>query len=219
MNYYTKRKILHLFFPNRCPLCSEIIGENDRFCPDCTGKITLYTGKFRISGATECFSALEYNKAVMPAVFLLKKGNCGNSAHAFGIYLADVLKNNHISEKIDIIVPVPMSKKSRRKRGYNQSELIAETVSAETGIPVRRAVQKIRDTKEQKTLGQAGRKLNLKGAFQLTEDISGKRILLIDDICTTGSTLSEIAMLCRKNGAEDVMCATAMKVAKKKTDT
>lgn len=219
MNYYTKRKILNLFFPSRCPVCDEIINVNDRFCPDCTEKITLYTGSFRISGASEYFSAFEYNKEIMPAVFLLKKGNCGNSAHAFGACLADVLKNNNISEKTDIIVPVPMSNESRHRRGYNQSELIAETVSAEINKPVKCIVRKIRETKEQKSLGRAGRKLNLRNAFQVTENIIGKRILLIDDICTTGSTLSEIAILFRKNGAEDVICATAMKVMKKKTDT
>ncbi|MDE5558334.1 MAG: double zinc ribbon domain-containing protein [Ruminococcus sp.] len=219
MNYYTKRKILNLFFPSRCPVCDEIINVNDRFCPDCTEKITSYTGSFRISGASEFFSAFEYNKKIMPAVFLLKKGNCGNSAHAFGACLADVLKNNNISEKTDIIVPVPMSDESRQRRGYNQSELIAETVSAEINKPVKCIVRKIRETKEQKSLRRAGRKLNLRDAFQVTENITGKRILLIDDICTTGSTLSEIAVLFRKNGAEDVICATAMKVMKKKTDT
>lgn len=219
MNYYTKRKILNLFFPTRCPVCNDIINVNDRFCPDCTEKITLYTGRFHISGASECFSAFEYNKEIIPAVFLMKKGNCGNSAHAFGAYLADVLKNNNISEKTDIIVPVPMSEHSRRKRGYNQSELIAEVISVETGIPIKCIVRKVRETKEQKTLGKAGRKLNLRNAFQITENITGKRILLIDDICTTGSTLSEIALLFRKNGAKDVVCATAMKVIKKKTDT
>ncbi|MDE6539622.1 MAG: double zinc ribbon domain-containing protein [Ruminococcus sp.] len=219
MNYYTKRKILNLFFPSRCPVCDEIINVNDRFCPDCTEKITSYTGSFRISGASEFFSAFEYNKEIMPAVFLLKKGNCGNSAHAFGACLADVLKNNNISEKTDIIVPVPMSDESRQRRGYNQSELIAETVSAEINKPVKCIVRKIRETKEQKSLGRAGRKLNLMNAFQVTENITRKRILLIDDICTTGSTLSEIAVLFRTNGAEDVICATAMKVMKKKTDT
>lgn len=219
MNYYTKRKILNLFFPSRCPVCDNIIDVNDCFCPECTKKITSYTENFRISGASECFSAFEYNKEIMPAVFLLKKGNCGNSAHAFGVCLADVLKNNNIPEKTDIIVPVPMSASSLRKRGYNQSELIAETVSAEINKPVRCIVQKIRETKEQKSLGKAGRRLNLTNAFQVTENITGKRILLIDDICTTGSTLSEIAVLLRKNGAEDIICATAMKVMKKKTDT
>ncbi|MCM1506166.1 MAG: ComF family protein [Ruminococcus flavefaciens] len=211
MDYYLKRKILNLFFPNRCPICDELINVNDCFCAECTDKLNSYKGSFKITGASECFSALIYDKAVKPAVFLLKKGNCGNSAHAFGVYLADVLRDNSIPEKVDIIVPVPMSESSRRKRGYNQSELIAETVGAETGLPVRCIIRKVRETKEQKSLGRAGRKLNLKNAFEITDDVSGKRILLIDDICTTGSTLSELAVLCRKNGAEDVFCAVAMK--------
>lgn len=219
MDYYTKRKILNLFFPNRCPICEEIIAENERFCPECTEKIPLYTGNLRIAGASECFAVFVYDKAVMPAVHLLKNGRCENSAYAFGACLADVLKDNNISSKIDIIVPVPMSESSQRKRGYNQSFLIAEAVSAEINKPVRCSVCKIRETEEQKTLSREGRKLNLKDAFQVTENISGKRILLIDDITTTGSTLSEIAVLLRKNGAENVICSAVMKVEKKKTGT
>lgn len=146
---------------------------------------------------------------------MLKKGNCGNSAHAFGIYLANTLKYNNVYERVDFIVPVPMSVRSRRRRGYNQSELIAEVVSVETGIPVKCVVRKIRETREQKKLGRIGRRLNLRDAFEVTGDISGKKILLIDDICTTGSTFSEIAVLLRRNGAERILCASAMKVVKK----
>ncbi|MDE5861409.1 MAG: ComF family protein [Ruminococcus sp.] len=219
MNYYTKRKILNLFFPVRCPVCNELIAGNDRFCPECTDKLTSYTGNFSIDGASESFAVFEYNKEVLPAVHLLKNGSCGNSAYAFGACLADVLKNNDISGKIDIIVPVPLSDSSRRKRGYNQSFLIAEAIGAEINKPVRSSVRKIRETKEQKTLSREERKLNLKNVFEVTENISGKRILLIDDITTTGSTLSEIAVLLRKNGAENVICSAVMKVEKKKTGT
>lgn len=215
MEYFLKRKILNLFFPNRCPECGELIRENDRFCPECTDRLTPYTGTFIITGAEECFSALVYDKAVKSAVFQLKKGGCGNADYAFGAYLADVLKDNNIPDRVDFIVPVPMSEQSRRKRGYNQSELISKAVSAETGIPVRSVVRKVRNTGEQKKLGRAGRKLNLKNAFEVTEDVSGKKILLIDDICTTGSTFSEIAVMLRKNGAESVYCASAMKALKK----
>lgn len=215
MNYYVKRKILNLFFPNRCPICGGLIYVNDCFCAECTKKLTPYSGNFRIFGASGFFAALEYDKAVKPAVFMLKKGNCGNSAHAFGIYLANILKDNNISDRVDFIVPVPMSKRSLRKRGYNQSELIAEVVSVETGIPVECVVRKIRETREQKKLGRIGRRINLRDAFEVTGDIYGKKILLIDDICTTGSTFSEIAVLLRKNGAENIFCASAMKVIRK----
>lgn len=215
MNYFLKRNILNLIFPNRCPICNCIINANDRFCTGCTEKITLYNGDFKINGATGFYSSIVYNKAVMPALFKLKNGECGNSDYAFGAYLADVLKHNNISEKVDFIVPVPMTKKSRQKRGYNQSELIAKAVSAETGIPVRLIVKKIRNTEEQKTLGRTQRKINLKDSFELKESVFGKRILIIDDICTTGSTLSEIAVMLRKNGAKDVFCASVMKVLEK----
>ena len=208
-----------MFFPVRCPVCNELIAGNERFCPECTEKITLYTGSFSIAGASECYAVFEYDKAIIPAVHILKNGSCGNSAYAFGTCLADILKNNGIPDKTDFIVPVPLSESSRRQRGYNQSFLIAEAIGAEINRPVRCSVCKIRETREQKTLSREERKLNMKDAFQITENISGKRILLVDDITTTGSTLSEVAVLLRKNGAENVICSAVMKVEKKKTGT
>lgn len=175
----------------------------------------MYTGSFEIAGATKFFASLVYDKAVMPALFMLKNGECGNADYAFGEYLADVLKENNIQSEIDFIVPVPMTKQSFRKRGYNQAELISKVVSSEINMPVKSVLKKIYDTKEQKKLGRANRKLNVKNVFEVTEDISGKRILVVDDICTTGSTLSEIALLLRKNGAENVFCASVMKVIQK----
>ena len=218
MDYHFKRKILSLFFPDRCPVCNELINTDDRFCPECTDKLKIYDGSFRIAGVSEFCACFEYDRNIKPAVFLLKDGICGNSAYAFGSCLAETLENNGISKKTDIIVPVPLSVKSRRKRGYNQSELIAETVSAELNIPVCCAVRKVCDTKEQKSLGSAGRKLNLKNAFEVCshETVKGKKILLIDDICTTGSTFSEIVSLLRKNGAGEIFCASVCKVIIKK---
>ncbi|MDE6034878.1 MAG: ComF family protein [Ruminococcus sp.] len=219
MKYYTKRKILNLFFPVRCPVCSELIAGNDRFCIECTEKISRYDGRFSIPGASESYAVFVYDKAIFPAVHILKNGRCGNSAYAFGTYLADVLKSKGIPDRIDFIIPVPLSESSQRQRGYNQSVLIAEVVCAEINRPVRCSVRKIRETREQKTLDREERKINLKDAFQVTENVSGKKILLIDDITTTGSTLSEIALLLRKNGAENVICSAVMKVGKKKTGT
>ena len=218
MDYFLKRNVLNLFFPNRCPICNEIINTNDRFCPECTEKITLYNGNFNIDGATEFYASIVYSKAIMPALFMLKSGECGNSDYAFGEYLSDVLKDKNISDKVDFIVPVPMTKQSMRKRGYNQAELISKVVSVETGIPVKLIVKKVRNTEEQKKLGKTERKLNLKDSFEVNEDVSRKRILIIDDVCTTGSTFSEIAVILRKNGVKDVFCASAMKVLQNHED-
>lgn len=212
MNYFIRRNIINLVFPNRCPVCNKIINANDRFCQMCTNKLTMYTGNFEITGASEFFASLVYDKAVMPALFMLKNGECGNADYAFGEYLSDVLKEHDMQSKVDFIVPVPMTKQAFRKRGYNQAELISKVVSAEINIPVKSVLKKAHDTKEQKKLDRADRKLNVKNVFEIMEDVSGQRILVIDDICTTGSTLSEISLLLRRNGAENVFCASVMKV-------
>lgn len=213
MDYCLKRKILHLFFPNRCPVCREIISTDDRFCPECTDRLKIYNGSFEINGADKFCACFEYDDSIKPAVFLLKDGICGNSAHAFGSYLAETVENNGISQKMDIIVPVPLSVKSMRKRGYNQTELIAETVSAKLDIPVCCAVRKIRETEEQKTLDSDRRMSNLKNAFEVCspETIKGKNILLIDDVCTTGSTFSEITFVLKESGAGNILCASVCK--------
>ncbi len=184
---------------------------DDRFCPECTDRLKIYNGNFEISGISKFCACFEYDDNIKPAVFLIKDGICGNSSHAFGSCLADVIRNNDISA--DIIVPVPLSLKSLRKRGYNQSELIAETVSTELDIPVCCAVRKVRETEEQKTLDSNGRKSNLKNAFAVltSETVREKRILLIDDVCTTGSTFYEIALVLKRNGAEEIFCASVCK--------
>ena len=84
MDYFLKRNVLNLFFPNRCPICNEIINTNDRFCPECTEKISLYNGNFNIDGATEFYASIVYSKAIMPALFMLKSGECGNSDYQKG---------------------------------------------------------------------------------------------------------------------------------------
>lgn len=216
MDYYLKRKILHLFFPNRCPVCREIINADDRFCPECTDKLKIYNGSSEIDGVDKFCACFDYDDNIKPAIFLLKDGICGNSAHAFGLYIAETIRNHGISQKTDIILPVPLSVKSMRKRGYNQTELIAEVISEKLDIPVCCAVRKIRETEEQKTLDSDGRKSNLKNAFEVcnSETVKGKNILLIDDVCTTGSTFSEIAFLLKRNGAGKIFGASVCKVVK-----
>lgn len=217
MDYFLKRKILNLFFPNRCPICSELLNADDCFCPDCTSALSTYNGDFQIKGVSAFCACFEYDRNIKPAVFLLKNGICGNSAHAFGTYLAEALEKSGISQKTDIIVPVPMSAESRKKRGYNQAELISETVGKVLGKPVECLVKKVKSTRQQKNLGSADRKSNLKDAFKVinTEKVNGKNILIIDDICTTGSTLAEISAVIINNRAEKVFCASVCKVAEK----
>ena len=151
-----------------------------------------------------------YDENISPAVFTLKdKG--GNAPYAFAIRISELIKKYLVSEHIDFIIPVPMYKSDKAKRGYNQCELIASEISHISGIPHKfNIVFKIRKTPHQKELSKNERKSNLKNAFALKnpEKISGKNIILIDDVCTTGSTLSEISRLLKNNGAGKIFCLT-----------
>ncbi len=208
------RYILHLIYPTKCPICGEIIGYKDDFCETCRNKINHYSGSFSPTNTSGFTAAFVYDDIISPAVILLKDGTCGNAAYALGKALAEAVTESGFSENADLIIPVPLHKKDKRERGYNQSELIAKEAAKLLKITVcTKAVVKHRKTQAQKTLTKSERKANLNGAFSITnpELISGKSLLIIDDVCTTGSTLAELAELLLKNGAARVYCASCCK--------
>lgn len=212
MDYFTKRRILHFFFPNRCPVCGEILHCNDKFCEKCTENIEYYDGSFQINGAVSFNAFYVYNEKINPAIFLMKDGICGNADFALGTELAEHLMNKGL--KADIIIPVPMTKSAIRKRGFNQSILLGRQLERVMNIPLYAdIVRKIRSTSAQKTLSRDERLVNLKNAFEVSqpEIIRGKSVLLIDDVCTTGSTLAEITEVLMKSGANEVHCAACCK--------
>ena len=214
MDYMLKKRIISLIFPTRCPVCSEVIFPHEDFCGKCREEITPYTSENSISGADSFTAAFEYNGKISPAIILLKQGVKGNAVYALGKALAEVLESNEISQKIDVIIPIPLYKSDKRQRGFNQAELIAKEVGRILKINISADnVEKIRKTKAQKTLTKKERKVNLKNAFEVKspEKIKGKRVLLIDDVCTTGSTLTNITKLLRNNGAAEIHCAVCCK--------
>lgn len=218
MDNSLKRRILHIFFPNRCPVCKKVIYPNDSFCSECEAELTPFSGCFTVNGAKSFTAVYEYDEKISPAIFLLKNGICGNAAYAMGKALAEKLRNEGISEGTDLIIPVPMYKKDQLNRGFNQSELICREVGRILGIPVSsRCLTKSKSTANQKTLGKEERSKNLKGVFSITcpQDITDKNILIIDDVCTTGSTLAEITGILMKAGAQSVSCAACCKTPQK----
>ncbi len=106
---------------------------------------------------------------------------------------------------------MPISSERKKSRGYNQSELVARGVSSFLGIPYSDCLVKIKDNPEQHFLSNSGRKSNVKGVYRLSgTDIKDKKVLLIDDIVTTGSTISECAKVLRSGGAEVYCAAVAL---------
>ena len=220
MRYLWKRRLLHLFFPTRCPVCGDIIGAMDFFCGECSGKLTAYRGSFCIDGADSFTAAFVYDENIKPVVFLLKDGTDGNASYALGSFLAEKLRADGTDKRTDVIVPAPMHRRDIRRRGFNQSVLIAREVSRLLGIPVEeKAIAKSRHTRSQKELSRVSRTVNLRDAFTASPDINGRNILLIDDVCTTGSTLREITAALKKAGAASVHCACCCKTPQQKYES
>ena len=111
----------------------------------------------------------------------------------------------------DLVVPVPLHPARLRERGFNQAELLAKILAQKTNVPLHRALERVRYTTTQTAFDRAERMENLRDAFRLRKKIAvrGLRVLLVDDILTTGSTLSECARVLRDAGAQSVYAVTA----------
>ena len=117
---------------------------------------------------------------------------------------------DRLGRDFDLVVWAPLSRKRRRQRGYDQAELLARVLAQELDRPALPALRKVRDTVEQSSLdGEAARKQNAAGAYEIADPdaVAGKRVLLVDDIVTTGSTLSTCAQVLLDAGAGDVWAA------------
>jgi len=113
--------------------------------------------------------------------------------------------------RFDVVIPVPLHPARKRERGFNQAELIAELLSTQANLTMRDALERIRYTTTQTAHDRAERMENLRDAFRLRKkaNVRGLRVLLIDDVLTTGSTLSECARVLKAGGAISVHAATA----------
>ena len=112
---------------------------------------------------------------------------------------------------LDLVTWIPLSPKRRRKRGFDQAEALARAVARELDLPVRGTLEKFRNNDPQSHLHEASeRRANVLGVYRLKEsvDLAGLRVLLVDDVVTSGATLSECARLLRSAGAAEVLCAT-----------
>jgi ComF family protein len=116
--------------------------------------------------------------------------------------------------QVDVIVPVPLHWRRRIWRGFNQCELLARPLESRLGVPVVMAIRKSRHTETQATLTPSKRRSNLTGAFVLADRliVEGKRVLLVDDVLTTGATVTTCSALLRRNGAKSVTVLTLARV-------
>ena len=208
------RYIINQFYPNICPCCEEIIDYNDDFCDECKDKIVPYNGDFSIEHSDFYVAYCFYTGKVRNAIRKFKYEPCGNSYYAFAFGILQALRNAQLSSDIDLVTYIPMTKEDKRRRGYNQTEMIAKEIYYQSNIPCLSTLVKTKNTKNQKSLNEKERRKNLKGVFSLKSekiDLKGKCVLIVDDLCTTGSTLSEATRILKEAGAEKVITASFAK--------
>lgn len=214
--YILKRLLLDLFYPNRCGMCGCEIPYDEYFCNTCV-KLFSPAAKAVIPDVDHFTAFAVYDSFGKFFAGRFKNNSDGYavSGAAYLIYKA-LVKDREINlNGIEIITYVPMRKRDMYRRGYNQCRLIANEVAQLSDRPCVGLLKKIRDTKPQKLLKAAERPANVKGAFCCIKEkaVKGRHILIVDDISTTGSTLSEAARILKQAGAETVSAAVFAKTS------
>lgn len=203
-------KILDLIFPPVCGICNKEI--NTYLCGKCEKEINKITcvgeNKYKDKYFSTHMYLFKYEGIIRNKIISYK---FNDKPYLYKTFCEIFVKNKKVCEflkKYDIIISVPMYKKKKNKRGYNQSELIAkETAKKVENIEYRNDILiKIRNTAKQSSLNKEQRKENLKNAYVVNnnEYILNKNILIFDDIYTTGSTANECAKTLIEAGAKDV---------------
>jgi ComF family protein len=152
-----------------------------------------------------------YDGSLRRLIHLFKYAGMKPLARTLAGYLERALS---IDDRFDAVVAVPLHWRKKWARGFNQAELLARFIARHRGIPLVNALRRKRSTGVQAGLAMAGRRRNVAGAFtaRLSADLKGKRILLIDDVMTTGATASACASALKRAGAASVSLATLARV-------
>ena len=194
-----------------CSCFSETIEEAPPICEKCaTGieKCRCGEGGFIFSHFTSVFV---YDGLVKAKIHNLKFNSKKREADFFFEPMSEKFKSRFPEAEIDAVTFVPITKKSRKQRGFNQSELLAKGVAKELSLPILPLLFKKHETEAQHSLGEKERRENIKNAFEAINkgEVEGKTVLLIDDIKTTGATLFWSQNALFDAGAKDVFTLTA----------
>ncbi len=209
-----KERILALLFPPKCIFCRKVL-EKDGVCAECEKRLPRRQNphiKEGVPFVDELYVPLYYEGYVRSAVLRYKFGGIKCSALEFAKILKPCIEEN-LSGKYDCITWVPTSKLRLRKRGYDQAQVLAEELGKILDMPVEKLIKKRLEAKPQsRQVTREQRIANIIGAFEVKDvSVIDRRILLVDDISTTGSTLSECARILKTAGAAKVYGVTLAK--------
>ena len=224
MNFKAK-SIFDFFLPRICPGCNKKLSVEEKpVCVDCLSSILIadedrisseYSKDFGASKViTDFYSkyVFETDKTLQQIIHALKY----KKQFKLGVFLGELVAEGIKTKdwQIDLIIPVPIHHLKKAERGYNQSDYLAQGLSKSLNIPYSgKSIKRIKYTDSQTKLKMKERALNVSNAFKVRQPkkVSGKNILVVDDVCTTGATLLECGIALNKSGASSVYaCSVAI---------
>jgi competence protein ComFC len=234
-NLNSIRALISLLYPPACAICSAKVETHQYLCHECEAKLVRIKPPFcskcsepfqgAITTPFDCancahrtlyfenaVSAFRSRGMVRRVILDFKYSGQIHLRHLVASWLFAALEDDRLrAREFDLIVPVPLHPARERERGFNQADLLAELLNAHMSIQAHQVLERTRYTTTQTAFDRTERMENLRGAFRLRKDADVRqlRVLLIDDVLTTGSTLNECARVLRKGGARSVHAATA----------
>lgn len=212
--------LLDLIYPPKCPFCERILEKHeDGLCSRCQRELPWVDGEAperTVEFCAACFSPLWYRDKAVDGVHQYKYFRRSGRARLFGTLMAQCI-HDRWSGPVDLVTWVPLSEKRRRERGFDQARLLAERTAEVLEVPVGRTLEKWSHTPAQALIDDpAARRANVRGVYRAAEDcdVAGKHILLVDDVTTTGATLSECAACLLAAGAASVTALTLARAGK-----
>ena len=205
--------LLDLIYPPRCAFCRRLLsGREKGVCRFCRPKLPYVPADGQVQhfrNVDKCLSPLYYHGSLKDSLHRYKFGGATAYADIYSEFIVKCIDENQIS--CDSITWVPLSRRRLRRRGYDQAALLAKLIARQLGQSPVRLLKKLRDTPPQSQTGSAEkRRANIAGVYACLrpELVQGKQVLLVDDIVTTGATLSEAARVLKRAGAKEVICVT-----------
>jgi len=229
------RGLLDVLFPPRCQACGRL--RRDPICPECRAGVLMVGPPLcavcgqpfdpSAQGAPDCAdcreakgrpysvarSAASYEGPLVPLIWEFKYGCQMVLAGPLGMVMVEALAAGAADlepASLDVVCPVPLHRSRLHERGFNQSRLLAEPVAAAIGKPVAELLERTRPTRPQVDLPRESRAANVRGAFaaRAEAEVTGRRVLLVDDLFTTGSTIGECVRALQRAGAAEVRVFT-----------
>lgn len=206
--------LIHMLFPPHCVFCNEVTYPGCPVCATCAREVQRVHKFSRLNESADgkvvwCVAPYLYEGKVRDSILRFKFYGCREHAPVYAKGICEELAEQKFLSRMDIVTAVPLSKRRMRTRGYNQSALVAKEAAQLLELPYRDILEKYKENRIQHELDRRNRAKNVRGVYRILpgEEITGKQILLIDDIMTTGATLQECAEVLLRHGAASVLCA------------